>query len=48
MATLKTGDRAPDFALSDQAGDTVRLGDFAGRKLMVYFYPKANTLCEPP
>ena len=43
MATLKIGNKAPDFALVDQDGNTVRLGDFAGRKLLVYFYPKANT-----
>ncbi|HOG27751.1 MAG TPA: thioredoxin-dependent thiol peroxidase [Vicinamibacterales bacterium] len=43
MAQLKVGDRAPAFALEDQRGRTVRLSDFKGRKLLVYFYPKANT-----
>ena len=43
MATLEIGSKASDFALEDQNGRTVRLGDFAGQKLLVYFYPKANT-----
>lgn len=43
MATLKTGDRAPAFEAQDQSGNTVKLADFKGRKLIVYFYPKANT-----
>jgi thioredoxin-dependent peroxiredoxin len=43
MTTLSAGDPAPPFALSDQRGDTVRLEDFRGRKLLVYFYPKADT-----
>lgn len=40
---LKTGDQAPDFHLPDQDGNTVSLGDFAGRKLLLYFYPKDDT-----
>lgn len=36
---LKPGDKAPAFALSDQDGNTVKVGDFKGRKLLVYFYP---------
>ncbi len=40
---LKPGDPAPAFSLLDQAGETVSLSDFAGRKLLVYFYPKADT-----
>ena len=40
---LKAGDHAPDFSLLDQAGETVNLSDFAGRKLLVYFYPEADT-----
>jgi peroxiredoxin Q/BCP len=40
---LKPGDPAPDFALSDQSGETVRLSDFRGRKVLVYFHPKADT-----
>jgi peroxiredoxin Q/BCP len=40
---LKQGDKAPAFTLSDQDGNTVSLADFAGRKVLVYFYPKADT-----
>ena len=43
MAKLKPGDRAPDFELKDQTGKTVRLSDFQGRRLLLYFYPKAST-----
>lgn len=43
MATLKVGDRAPAFALKDQNGKTVKLSDFKGKKVLVYFYPKADT-----
>jgi peroxiredoxin Q/BCP len=40
---LTPGDKAPDFALLDQSGHTVALSDFKGRKVLVYFYPKADT-----
>jgi peroxiredoxin Q/BCP len=40
---LKPGDPAPPFSLPDQAGRTVRLADHRGRKVLVYFYPKADT-----
>ncbi len=43
MAQLEEGDRAPDFALKDQNGETVKLSDYAGKKVLVYFYPKAGT-----
>jgi peroxiredoxin Q/BCP len=43
MVKLKKGDVAPGFALMDQTGKTVKLGDFRGKKLLVYFYPKAGT-----
>lgn len=43
MAMLKAGDKAPDFSLTDQDGDTVKLSQFKGQKLLVYFYPKADT-----
>ena len=43
MAQLKVGDKAPKFTLADQDGAKVSLSDFAGKKVLVYFYPKANT-----
>jgi peroxiredoxin Q/BCP len=43
MARLKPGDAAPEFQLTDQHGQTVRLADFGGGKLLIYFYPKADT-----
>ena len=43
MTTLEVGDKAPAFALKDQDGKTVRLSQFKGRKVAVYFYPKADT-----
>ena len=43
MKTLNTGDKGPRFDLKDQNGQNVRLSDFAGKKLFLYFYPKANT-----
>ena len=38
---LKPGDKAPAFTLLNQAGEKVKLGDFKGRKVLVYFYPGA-------
>jgi thioredoxin-dependent peroxiredoxin len=43
MATLAVGGKAPAFALKDQDGATVRLSQFKGKRLVVYFYPKADT-----
>ena len=43
MARLEIGDKAPAFALKDQDGNTVRLSQFKGQPLVVYFYPKADT-----
>jgi len=43
MANLRPGDAAPSFALIDQHGNTVKLEDYRGRKLLVYFYPEADT-----
>jgi peroxiredoxin Q/BCP len=40
---MKEGRKAPSFKLLDQDGNTVSLGDFAGRTVVVYFFPKANT-----
>jgi peroxiredoxin Q/BCP len=40
---LTSGQKAPDFSLSDQNGRTVTLSDFHGRKVLLYFYPKADT-----
>ncbi len=40
---LQIGTKAPDFTLLDQNGKTVRLSDFRGRKVVLYFYPKDNT-----
>ncbi len=43
MVELKPGDQAPAFEAQDQDGNTVRLTDFSGRPLFIFFYPKANT-----
>jgi peroxiredoxin Q/BCP len=44
MATnLEPGDKAPAISLLDQDGTTVKLSSFKGRKVLVYFYPKADT-----
>ena len=43
MAQLKAGDKAPSFDLEDQAGKKVALTDYKGKKLLLYFYPKADT-----
>lgn len=40
---LQVGTKAPDFTLSDQNGNTVRLSDFSGKKIVLYFYPRDNT-----
>jgi thioredoxin-dependent peroxiredoxin len=40
---LEAGDKAPAFSLSDADGKTVKLSDFKGRKVIVYFYPAAST-----
>lgn len=42
-ATLAMGDKAPDFRLTRDGGSTVALADFKGKKLVLYFYPKADT-----
>ncbi len=43
MFHLKEGDPAPDFAVPNEKGQTVRLADFKGKKLVLYFYPKDDT-----
>lgn len=43
MTTLKAGDDAPNFKAVDQDGNTHTLADFEGKKLVVFFYPKAST-----
>lgn len=40
---LEVGTKAPEFTLPDQDGNPVSLSDFAGRKVVLYFYPKDNT-----
>ena len=40
---LEVGTKAPDFTLSDKDGQNVSLSDFAGKKVVLYFYPKDNT-----
>ena len=40
---LDVGDIAPAFELADDAGNTVSLSDYAGQRVLVYFYPRANT-----
>jgi peroxiredoxin Q/BCP len=42
-AALKAGERAPDFTLNDADGKPVRLADFSGRPVVLYFYPKDDT-----
>jgi peroxiredoxin Q/BCP len=43
MTTLKVGDMAPNFEAKDQQGKIVKLADYAGKKLVLFFYPKAST-----
>jgi peroxiredoxin Q/BCP len=43
MGKLDAGDRAPAFALPDQDGTTVSLDQFAGRQVVLYFYPRDDT-----
>ncbi len=43
MTTLKTGDKAPQFSGLDHNGKPHQLNDYKGKKLVVFFYPKANT-----
>ncbi|MFW5706595.1 MAG: thioredoxin-dependent thiol peroxidase [Bacteroidota bacterium] len=43
MTTLKPGDKAPDFKGKDENGNEIKLADFKGSKLVIYFYPKDST-----
>jgi len=40
---LKVGDQAPDFSATSHTGETVSLKDYAGKKLLLWFYPRAGT-----
>ena len=40
---LKVGDKAPAFSLPDATGKTVKLADYKGKKVVLFFYPKDNT-----
>ena len=40
---LKEGDRAPDFTTTNQDGATVKLADFKGKRVVLWFYPKDDT-----
>ena len=43
MNKLNIGDKAPDFSGTDQNGNTIKLANYKGKKLVLYFYPKDNT-----
>ncbi|TFG73488.1 MAG: thioredoxin-dependent thiol peroxidase [Flavobacteriales bacterium] len=43
MQTLKVGDKVPQFVAKDQDGNSISLADYKGKKLIVFFYPAANT-----
>jgi peroxiredoxin Q/BCP len=43
MNTLKEGDKVPNFIAQDQDGNTITMADYKGKKLIVFFYPAANT-----
>jgi len=43
MTTLKVGDKAPEFAAKDNEGNSIKLIDYKGKKVVLFFYPKAST-----
>ncbi len=43
MATLKPGNKAPNFTVNNEGGKPVSLSDYKGKKVVLYFYPKDNT-----
>ena len=43
MTTLKIADKAPDFEIIDQNGKMIRLREFLGKRVVMFFYPKSST-----
>jgi peroxiredoxin Q/BCP len=43
MATIKAGDKVPDFTANNESGKPVKLSDYRGKKVVLYFYPKDDT-----
>ena len=43
MKTLQKGDKVPDFSAIDEQGNTIKFSNYLGKKVIVFFYPKANT-----
>ncbi len=43
MTKLKVGDKAPNFTAKDEQGNSISLSDYKGKKLVLFFYPKAST-----
>jgi peroxiredoxin Q/BCP len=43
MNMLKVGDKAPDFTLTSEAGKEISLKDYRGKRVLLYFYPRAST-----
>ena len=43
VSTLRVGDAAPEFAVTSHTGATVSLKEYAGRKVILWFYPRAST-----
>ena len=43
MITLKAGDTAPEFEAKIETGESIKLSDYKGKKVVLYFYPKDNT-----
>ena len=43
MTSLKIGDKAPSFEAKDNVGNTIKLTDYSGKKLVLFFYPRAST-----
>ena len=43
MKVLKVGDKAPNFSCLDQNGNLINISDLIGKKVVIFFYPKANT-----